>query len=116
MSEYLEGVSSLANNKAISFDRVTNEMLKTAKLVIAKPILQLFIAVLNHSIYPSQWKKDILTPIHKSGEKSNPNNFRGIAVSSCIGKLFNKLLQKRLEKFCDSNKLISNMQGSSKSG
>ena len=114
--EFLDGVSSLANNKATSFDRVWNELLKTAKLVIAEPTLRLFNAILSSSTYPSQWKLDILSPIHKSGEKNDCNNFRGVAVSSCFGKLFNKLLQKRLEKMCQSKGLISDVQGSSRAG
>ena len=116
LSEYLKGVSSLANNKAICFDRISNEILKTAKSVIAGPTIKLFNAILSSSTYPSQWKLDILSPIHKSGPKNDPNNFRGVAVSSCFGKLFNKLLQKRLEEYCQTNNFISNMQGSGKAG
>ena len=115
-SELLEAISSLTNNKATSFDRISNEILKTAKLVIAGPTLKLFNKILDSSIYPSQWKYDILTPIHKSGGKDDPNNFRGVAVSSCFGKLFNKMLQKRLEKICHSKNAISDVQGSSKAG
>ena len=44
------------------------------------------------------------------------NNYRGLAVSSCLGKLFNKILQKRLDKYCKKNNLISVEQGSGKAG
>ena len=47
-------------------------------------------------------------------EKSDPNNFRGISVSSCLGKLFNKILQRRLEKLCNKNSIINDIQGSGK--
>ena len=114
--EFMEGVSGLANNKATSFDRISNELIKTAKPIIAEPVLKLFNSILSNSIYPSQWKIDILSPIHKSGEKSDPHNFRGVAVSSCLGKLFNKLLQKRLEKYCKEKNMISLEQGSGKAG
>ena len=115
-SEFLAGVSSLANNKATSFDRISNEILKTSKLVIVRPALTLFNTILSSGIYPTQWKFDILTPIHKSGVKNDPNNFRGVAVSSCFGKLFNKLLQKRLDKLCSTKGHISDEQGSSRAG
>ena len=113
-AEYLKGVSSLANNKATSFDKISNEILKVAKLVIARPVLRLFNAILSSGTYPTQWKLDILSPLHKSGEKNDPNNFRGVAVSSCLGKLFNKLLHKRLEKLCNNKGFISEEQGSGK--
>ena len=56
-------------------------MLKTGKLIFAKSILLLFNSFFNNSIYPTMWICDILSPLHKKGEKSNPNNFRGILVS-----------------------------------
>ena len=105
--EFLDSVSSLSNNKAASFDQITNEILKSAKLIIAGPTHKLFNAILENSIYPSQWKMDILSPIHKAGDKGDPNNYRGVTVSSCFGKLFNKILQKRLEKWCEEKNLIS---------
>ena len=79
-------------------------------------MLKLFNAILSSTLYPTFWKLDILSPLHKSDEKSEPTNYRGIVVSSCFGKLFNKILQRRLEKFCKSKSLISDLQGSGKSG
>ena len=115
-SDFLESVATLENNKSSSFDKVTNEMLKTGRHYVYKPILSLFNKILDSSIYPSSWKLDILTPLHKSGDKSNTNNYRGIAVSSCFGKLFNKMLQSRLEKLALKNHFISPNQGSGKAG
>ena len=115
-SEFFARVSSLPNNKATSFDRISNEILKSSKLVIVRPVLTLFNTILSSGIYPTEWKLDILTPIHKSGPKNDPNNFRGVAVSSCFGKLFNRLLQKRLDKLCSAKGYISEEQGSSRAG
>ena len=113
-SEFLASVSSLDNNKSTSFDKISNEMLKAGKLILAEQILVLFNSVQENSIYPTQWGSDILSPLHKKGGKSDPNNFRGISVSSCLGKLFNKILQRRLEKLCSKNNFINDEQGSGK--
>ena len=112
--ELLSAISSLKNNKAISFDQVSNEMLKTSKLVITKQLLFLFNSILSSTMYPTEWKQNILTPFHKSAELTDPSNFRGVAVSSCLGKLFNKMLQQRLENKCVNEGIISNIQGSGK--
>ena len=53
---------------------------------------------------------------HPSGELSDTNNFRGVAVSSCLGKLCNKMLNTRLEHKCVREGLINDCQGSSKKG
>ena len=72
--------------------------------------------ILTTSIYPSAWKHNILTPLHKTGSLDDPSNFRGVAVSSCLGKLFSKLLQSRLESKCVREQLIDSSQGSGKKG
>ena len=91
-TELLRGLKGLKNNKASSFDQISNEMLKVGGCIIIEPLLKLFNSILAHSLYPSAWKYDILNPIHKSGVKDDPNNFRGIAIASCFGKLFTTLL------------------------
>ena len=107
-------LKSLKNNKSSSFDQISNEMLKTGGNIISDSFLFLFNNILDVSCYPSPWKTDILNPIHKSNEKNNPNNFRGIALSSCFGKLFTKLLRNRLQVFCDKRNIIDSCQGSGK--
>ena len=73
-SELMEGISSLDNNKSSSLDRISNEILKASKQIISEPVLILFNAILSSSLYPTSWKYDILTPLHKSNEKNEPNN------------------------------------------
>ena len=85
--ELLVGLKGLKNNKASSFDRISNEMLKTGGRIMKDVFLNLFNLIRSSSYYPTIWKKDILQPIHKSDEKDDPNNFRGIAIASCFGKL-----------------------------
>jgi len=114
--ELIKAISGLKNNKSTSFDRISNEMLKTGKLVIVNQLLSLFNAILSSTLYPSAWKQNVLTPLHKSGPMSDPGNFRGIAVCSCLGKLFNKLLHLRLEDKCEKESLIDRGQGSGRKG
>ena len=42
--------------------------------------------------------KAIYTPFTKV-ETDNPSNYRGIVFNSCIGKLFTKILNSRLNEF-----------------
>lgn len=47
------------------------------------------------------WSMGYVSPIYKSGDTSDPNNFRGITVSSCLGKLFTLVLNNRLVQFIE---------------
>ena len=71
------------------------------------PIFELFKTMINNSLYSNYWKLDILTPVHTKNAKDDPNNYRGIAVASHFGKLFNSVLKNRLQKFFDFNQIIN---------
>ena len=55
---------------------------------------------------PSEWKHGVIRLIPKAAAREdpgNPSNFRPIALTSCIGKLFTTLLKKRWLSFMLSN-------------
>ncbi len=57
------------------------------------------------------WKENLITPIFKQGEKYNyPNNYRGITVSSNLGKLFCSIINDRLVQFIQEHKILNNCQ------
>ena len=49
-------------------------------------------------------------PIHKSGNTDDPNNYRGICISSCLGKCFTLIMNTRLNDFLESNKITNKSQ------
>ena len=44
----------------------------------------------------------ILNEIHKSGDKSNLNNYRGISLMNCLSKIFSVIINARLTNFMDN--------------
>ena len=61
------------------------------------PLLcEIFNKILETGQYPAAWGEAIIVPIHKKGDINNPSNYRGIALLSCISKVFMKIVNKRL--------------------
>ena len=56
------------------------------------------------------WSKGYIVPLFRKGDVQNPENYRGISIASCIGKLFALLLNNRLQTFLLANNIISNCQ------
>ncbi len=55
--------------------------------------------------------KTHIIPIPKPNkDHSNPTNYRPIALSSCLGKILEKILAKRLQSYCIENKIFDNLQ------
>ena len=101
-----KGISKLKSRKAPGLDRINNEMLKCSYLIIPQLYLKLFNLILSSSHFPDIWCSDLITPIYKVGNRCDPGNYRGICVSSCLGKLFCSILNARLLNFCQENNIL----------
>ncbi|CAL4066387.1 unnamed protein product, partial [Meganyctiphanes norvegica] len=92
--EFTEGevykhISSLKNNKSPGVDNILNEFLKHCPKELITVIVKLFNIVLDTGIIPSDWTIGVIKPIYKNkGDINDVNNYRGITLLSCIGKLF----------------------------
>ena len=106
LKEVLDAISKLKNNKSAGPDGIPNEILKPAGSIFAPILLKLFNLVFCSGTYPRKWSLFYLCPIFKAGSPSKPENNRGIAISSCIGKLFNSILNKRLDTYFGDNNMI----------
>lgn len=65
---------------------------------------------INTSIWPKALKIAEIVPIHKTGTKQDPNNYRAISLISTITKIFDKIIHKRILDFVNKSKIISNGQ------
>ena len=98
-NEIMNAYKKLKNNKSSAYDMIENEMLKSALPVISKTVVKIFNVLLKTGQFPNSWTEGIIIPIHKQGNSADPNNYRGIALSSCLGKLFCHVLNERISNF-----------------
>ena len=96
-TELTKNIRKLKRRKAAAEDGVLNEFFKCATVDTRSVILKTFNECLSKGIYP--WNTALITPLHKKGDRSDPNNYRAIAVGSNLGKLFSSILLERLIDF-----------------
>ena len=108
--ELIQQTKYLKPRKACGPDRISNEMLKCSTPEMQGAMLKLFNVVLRSGCFPGMWCEGLISPIHKNGDKSDPNNYRGICVSSCVGKLFCSILNRRILNFLDEHTILSRNQ------
>ena len=115
--EMLKLVRTLKNNKSSGNDQVLNEFLKYSPPKIIDMIVGLFNVKLDTGIFPEQWSVGIIKPLYKNtGAKDNPNNYRGITILSCLGKLFSIFLNSRFTRFVEVNQAIGPEQAGFRCG
>ena len=81
-------------------------MFKAGSNILLNPLKKLFNFILRCGHYPASWAEGRIISIHKKGDKNDPSNYRGITISSSLGKIFNSILNSRLCSFLDSNSII----------
>ena len=97
IEETTNAIKQLSNGKSVSLDVISNEMLKNLTDKPLEALVQLFNYCLEYSVYP--WTTSTITPLLKGGDPYNPDNYRAIALGSCMGKLFSSILLKRIQEY-----------------
>lgn len=68
-------------------DGVPSCILVKCAETLAVPLTIIFNLSIKYGYFPALWRKSFITPLYKSGSRSDVNNYRGIAKLSPIPKL-----------------------------
>ena len=92
--EVRKATDRLLNRKAPGVDGILVEHIKYGGMILLIHMGVLFQAMLRHSFIPEQFKDSIVVPIMKdrNGGVSDPDNYRGISLSSVVSKLYERLI------------------------
>lgn len=92
IDEVTKTVTKLKNRKSPGIDQITNEMIKYGGKECWSELCKLYNKIIQQGEVPESWKTSITVPIFKKGDRSLPNNYRGITLLSSVMKLFTKIL------------------------
>lgn len=105
--EYIRKViSRLKNNKATGIDFIHNEFLKHSSDSFIEFYCSFFNVILETGVVPEIWCEGIIMPLYKNkGSKGDPDNYRGITLLSCLGKLFTACISDRVADYIHNNRM-----------
>ena len=85
-------------------------MLKCSNCNLLNELKKLFNLALDSGYYPENWNHGMIYTVYKSGPKYDPSDYRGITLTSCLGKLFSTLLHVRIENEVEKKKILFQSQ------
>ena len=85
-------------------------LVKASSNIISRPVANLYNKCMQNGVFPSVFKTSRITPIHKKGSTEDLGNYRPVSTIPIFGKIFEKLLYKRLHSFFSANDVISDSQ------
>ena len=101
--EVERAITKIRRGKAPGVDQIPGELIKLGKQFLVPYLTKLFNVLYTTSTFPEDWNKSIIVPIHKSGSKLDPTNYRGISLLSNISKIFSFVLTARLQDWMEEN-------------
>ena len=102
---------SKCNESAPGPDDIPYAMIKNSSFETKSFILSIVNRIWKEHIYPKIWELAIFLPFLKPGKNSlEITNYRPIALTSCVGKLMEKMVNARLMWYLEREKLISPAQ------
>ena len=110
IEEIMDAKGILKPGKATGIDVINNEMILEALIMYPESFRNVMNILLKQGVGVTQWLTSLLVPIHKKGSTDDPDNYRGIALISCLAKLFYAILNNRLMDFCLKQNVLSPSQ------
>ena len=116
-AEYHAAAFNLSSSTATGSDKVAYPMLKHLPRSGMDFLLHIFNLSWSSHSFPSIWKTSSIIPIHKMGKPlDSPASFRPVFLTSCVSKLFERIILSRLLFFLESNSILSPRQAGFRPG
>lgn len=100
----------LDTKKATGPDDIPNIFLRRYAEWISKFLVIIFNKSFCTGVVPSQWKLAKIVPIHKSGSKTDPTNYRPVSLLCACSKIFEHILYHQVSLYLESVNFISKYQ------
>jgi Reverse transcriptase (RNA-dependent DNA polymerase) len=109
-SEISDSIKQLQIKKTLDCNGLSTNFISKISLCLSVPLKHLVTLSLHNGIVPAQLKIAKITPIFKSGDKQNLDNYRPISLLNVFSKIFEKVVHNRLMIFLDINNILSPSQ------
>jgi len=95
-SEVELAIEKLKSHKSPGIDQIPAELIKAGSRTICFDIHKLITSIWKKEKLPEEWKESVIVPIHKKGDKTDCNNYRGISLLPTTYKILSNILLSRL--------------------
>jgi hypothetical protein len=106
----------IKKGKAGGPDGVAANWIRAAGDKIDNFILKLFNRIWRSGDLHDEWTAFWIVPIYKKGDSQNPANYRPVALSSLLGKMFESIVDMRIRTFLRATGFIAEEQGGAQRG
>jgi hypothetical protein len=108
--EILQILTTLSNSNAEDINGFSNNLFKKYKTSLCYPLSTLINDCFEKSMFPQCLKVAKVKPLFKSGDKTDMNNYRPVAISPIDSKCFESAILSRMEDHLSQNDILCKFQ------
>ena len=106
VEEVTSHLRNINPNKSPGPDGLHPLVLKKLADILAEPLTLLFNLSLNEGRLPTEWKKAVIKPMYKSGDRCAPVNYRPVSLTCILCKVMEKIITHRIQQHLDKCQLL----------
>jgi hypothetical protein len=103
-------IDALDTNTSTGIDGVSTKAIKCIKTAILQSLTSCINKCLSEGTFPDSLKIAKVSPIYKSGTKTDPGNYRPISVLPIMSKIFERIIYSRLFEYLNDKKFFCENQ------
>ena len=92
LDEVEKALSRIRKGKASGIDGISIK-LYSSDIKYFTPLLTTFNTIFDSADYPDDWAQGLIYPVHKQGDKSDPQNYRKVSLIQSLAKVLNLYLK-----------------------
>lgn len=96
ISKIIDGLDS---NTSTGIDGISTKVIKCLKNIIVPKLTNCINEYMMRGIFPNTLKVAKVSPIYKSGSRTDPGNYRPVSVLPVLSKVFERVLYSRLNAY-----------------
>lgn len=115
-SDVVLGIKALKSGKASGEDQINSDLLKFVVDNVSKFLSFLFNRCLEEGIMPRVWKRALVVPVYKGGDKSLASNYRPVSLTSVVCKILERLIDSRVRSYLEGRRWFYHRQHGFRTG
>jgi hypothetical protein len=97
--EFEIAFAKLKNYKSPGNDLIPAQLIQAGDETLMSMIHNVINSIWNKEDLPGQWTESVIVPVHKKGDKTDCNNYRGISLLSTSYEILSNVVLSRLSSY-----------------
>ena len=99
-------ISKLSNKKSCGLDNIDSFCIKLVKDELVPALTHITNLSIQQKLFPMQWKRAKVIPLHKKDDKNSPKNYRPVALLSVFSKIVERAIFQQIIQYLEDNNLL----------